>query len=111
MRLMALTCDRCLGGRHSILCETGDCACSICARPSFKRIQPKPKRPRSSRPRGPEKPRPPRVLSPEQRQRYSEAQKIRYREARNDPRWVWNADDFSGRLIVLFDELSKESVE
>ena len=51
------------------------------------------------------------MLTAEQRLRYSEAQKLRYRESRNDPSWVWNNEDFSERLQVLFHELSKEEAE
>lgn len=110
---MAITCDRCLNGRHSILCETGSCACSICTKPSASRYLNAKKKSavRKKYPRRPEKPRGPRVLTAEQRLRYSEAQKLRYRESRNDPSWVWNNEDFSERLQVLFHELSKEEAE
>lgn len=98
---MALTCDRCLSGRHSILCETGPCACNLCSRPEPVLRKAKKRRaakPRAKQPRVYKK----RVLTPEDRKRYSEAQKLRYREKRNDPDWTWKEDKFAEKLNAAF---------
>lgn len=97
-----LTCDRCLSGRHSVLCENNGCACNLCAKAKMASPVRK-KRKKYARP-VPKT----RVRTEEERKKNAEAQRRYYREIHEFPAWSYDEDALAVKLGELFTRLQEE---
>lgn len=98
-----LTCDRCLSGRHSVLCENNGCACNLCAKAKMASPVRK-KRKKYARKYVPKT----RVRTEEERKRNAEAQRRYYREIHEFPVWSYDEDALAIKLGELFTRLQEE---
>ncbi len=102
-----LTCDRCLSGRHSVLCETNGCACNLCAKAKMASTVRRPKRKKYERRPGSSVPKT-RIRTEEERQRRADAQRRYYREIHEFPLWSYNEDALAVKLGELFSNLHEK---